>query len=547
MSAAPDLPSSSLRTLRSLSVEVIDESPQNPRKTFGDLGELTDSIRRKGVLSPVLVRPMGERFELVYGHRRLRAARAAGLEEVPAIVAELSDREALEEALVENAQRADVPPLEEAEAFRRLMDDHGLGAEDLAQRTGKSLASIYARLKLCELGPEGREALEAGKLTASTALLVARCAKKDQNHAVAVLEPYEGQPISYRDAVRRLAWAVLRIEDAPFDPADGQLIAGVGPCATCPKNAANQRDLFGTTGDGDVCTDRSCWDEKRAATAHRKIEEGKRAGLKVLSVKETEAKVAGGGDPRTYAQKGEFVPLDQVVLEDPKRRTYREILGATPPPIALAKTRDGDVVEVVKREHVAPVVKELQPRKREPAKDAARGNKANAEDQLHQALEARARAAVAKVVEKRQPNSDDWKLLARIAYRNSELDLAPFAARVGVKLPPAAWLNGRYLDDAGFEKFLAKLFGHQVRALAFEAVLNPLWEDLHFDGKSRDALYREALEHFGVDLGKLEAQVRSELEQPPTPAPVKPPKKKPGGPAAALAKKKPAKKGGRRG
>ncbi len=137
----------------------IDDSPSNPRKTFRDLQEPADDIRRRGVLQPVLVRPAGERYELVFGTRRVRAARLAGVGAIPATVRSMTDAEVLEPHLIEHAQRADIHPLEEADGSRALHEPHGLAIEAIAARTGKSTAHLYARLTLCALGPAGRTAV----------------------------------------------------------------------------------------------------------------------------------------------------------------------------------------------------------------------------------------------------------------------------------------------------------------------------------------------------------------------------------------------------
>src|SRR6266446_24067 len=113
-----------------LPVAKVSESKSNPRKSFGDMAELIESVRTKGVLVPVLCRPSADGWELVFGARRLRAAQAAGLAEIPAIVREITDREVLEVQVIENLQRADVHPLEEAEGFKALHEQYGVPMEE---------------------------------------------------------------------------------------------------------------------------------------------------------------------------------------------------------------------------------------------------------------------------------------------------------------------------------------------------------------------------------------------------------------------------------
>ncbi len=152
----------------------LHESPSNPRKAFGDLTELTDSIKSVGILQPLVARHVGKQLELVVGHRRLRAAKKAGLKEVPVQVRDLTDAEALEVQLVENVQREDIHPMEEAEAYDQLQKEYSYSVDQVADRVGKTRATVYARMKLLDLEPPARKAFLAGKLNPSVALDVAR-------------------------------------------------------------------------------------------------------------------------------------------------------------------------------------------------------------------------------------------------------------------------------------------------------------------------------------------------------------------------------------
>ncbi|MGB9868001.1 MAG: ParB/RepB/Spo0J family partition protein [Bacillota bacterium] len=150
-------------------VEVVRIVPNRyqPRKEFDEKGleELAESIRAHGIVQPVVVRKVGEEFELVAGERRWRAAAKAGLERIPAIVRQLSDAELVEVALIENLQREDLNPIEEAEAYRRLADEFGLSQEEVARRVGKSRPQVANTLRLLELPERVREAVRRGELT----------------------------------------------------------------------------------------------------------------------------------------------------------------------------------------------------------------------------------------------------------------------------------------------------------------------------------------------------------------------------------------------
>jgi ParB family chromosome partitioning protein len=150
-----------------VSVDQIRPNPFQPRRSFAPerLEELAESIRARGVLSPVILRRWGDGYELVAGERRWRAAKAAGLKTIPALIQEVSSDEVLEIALIENLQREDLNPLEEAEAYQRLMQEHGLTQEEISRRVGKDRASIANTLRLLNLPPQLKEDLLAGRIT----------------------------------------------------------------------------------------------------------------------------------------------------------------------------------------------------------------------------------------------------------------------------------------------------------------------------------------------------------------------------------------------
>src|SRR5690606_29768782 len=159
--------------VRRVPIEFLRPNAVQPRRHFGEdeLAALTESIRAKGVLQPLLVRRLGGdgHYEIIAGERRWRAAQRAGCHELPVVVYELSDREALEVALLENVQRQDLTPLEEAEGYRRLIDDFGHTQEELARVLGKSRSHIANLIRLLALPVPVRTMLESGELTAGHA------------------------------------------------------------------------------------------------------------------------------------------------------------------------------------------------------------------------------------------------------------------------------------------------------------------------------------------------------------------------------------------
>lgn len=159
--------------IKRLPVDFVIPNRANPRREFDDaqLEELTNSVREKGVMQPLLVRPSDDPnvFELIAGERRWRAAQRAGLHEVPVIVREVDDREALELAIIENVQRADLNPVEEAMGYEQLLEQFGYTQSDLAQVIGKSRSHVANTLRLMKLPEDVRVMLASGDLTAGHA------------------------------------------------------------------------------------------------------------------------------------------------------------------------------------------------------------------------------------------------------------------------------------------------------------------------------------------------------------------------------------------
>jgi ParB family chromosome partitioning protein len=158
----------------SVSPEEVVPNPEQPRRYFDDeaLDALADSIRRHGLLQPLVVRRVAGRYELIAGERRLRAATKAGLERVPVIIREARPEDRLELALIENLQRENLTPLEEAEAYRHLIDDYGLTQEEVAERVGKSRPAVTNTLRLLALPDAVKAQLEGGELSAGHARAV---------------------------------------------------------------------------------------------------------------------------------------------------------------------------------------------------------------------------------------------------------------------------------------------------------------------------------------------------------------------------------------
>lgn len=154
-----------------IEIDKITRNPNQPRKNFDEtaLQELADSIKQNGVLQPILVRKVGIKYQIVAGERRYQASKLAGLNEIPAVVRDIDDKEVFQLALVENLQRSDLSPMEEAKGYRQLIDSQGLTQEGLAKILSKSRSAIANTLRLMDLPTVVQEMIEQGLLTAGHA------------------------------------------------------------------------------------------------------------------------------------------------------------------------------------------------------------------------------------------------------------------------------------------------------------------------------------------------------------------------------------------
>lgn len=213
-----------------VSIDLVDPNPDQPRTSFEEtsLSSLAASIAEVGVLQPLVVRSTeAGRFVLIAGERRLRASRLAGLTLVPIIVRDPSDSGSLTEALIENLQREDLSPLEEAAAYQQLLERFEMTHQEVGERVGRSRAAISNTVRLLQLDPHLQGLLESGKLTAGHAR--ALLAVEDTAYAVHI-----------GDRAAAEGWSVRQVEDAVrLRKSDGVPISGSpGPAETPPRPAA---------------------------------------------------------------------------------------------------------------------------------------------------------------------------------------------------------------------------------------------------------------------------------------------------------------------
>jgi ParB family chromosome partitioning protein len=189
---------------RVIPIELIDPNPNQPRQVMGDLSELIASIAEKGIIEPLVVRPRGDRFQIIAGERRYQASVQIGLRELPVVIRDVDDTEMLELALIENLQRKDLTPFEEAEALRGLAEGCGYTHEDLARRLGKSRTSVTESLTLNAMPDEVRNLSRLADIS-SKSLLLQVVRQSSPEKMTALIERIAGQGGATRQQLREAA------------------------------------------------------------------------------------------------------------------------------------------------------------------------------------------------------------------------------------------------------------------------------------------------------------------------------------------------------
>ena len=228
-------PAEPVDAVRLLPIGQIDPNREQPRRSFDEaaLNELAASIRAVGVLQPIIVAPAGERYTIIAGERRYRASRLAELDAIPAIVRDWDSQKRLEAALIENLQRDDLNPVEEAAGVRRLMDEAGLTQEKVAERLGKSRPAVANLLRLLTLPDSVKQLLTSGKLSAG--------------HARALVTVDPRRQVQLANLTVQQGWSVRQLERICAQPVKPEL-----PKPRRPRDAqigeleSMARELFGT-------------------------------------------------------------------------------------------------------------------------------------------------------------------------------------------------------------------------------------------------------------------------------------------------------------
>jgi ParB/RepB/Spo0J family partition protein len=521
----------------SIPLSLVDPSPANPRKYFNPdhLKELAASIKEKGVVEPVLLRPRGERYELIAGERRYRAAKMAGLAEIPAIVRDLDDKAAFELMMIENLQRSDLLAVEEGEGYLTMKREFGYDVDAIADKVKKTRATVYARMKLAgALCAKVRELWGKHLEVSDSVMLAIARIPVDEIQVKAfneVWRGHDGEPMSFRYAVDHITRHYqLELDRAPFDREDTTLLPDAGACTTCEFRTGNQADfqkaLFreaGLTGkkprgaDPDICTKPPCFQAKKDAAAKRREQEAVAAGAEVLSsagaAKIFDTRFQYGSQPSSLKNDAKYLRLADEPREYGKyNTTYRQLLGKKwTPPITIARDpKTGDVVELVLKTDVAKSLKALGVAKPSGSQDSySVQQRAEAEKRkLERAIEA-------AIVDEARPRLAKLKLstaMLRIVTKARCFDVMNYAEgmeavfkRRGLKYP------GWNLRQAAIVKFVDGLSDGEMVLVVAELQFS--FRNLEQRCNGEKDLVRQLAELVGVDVAGIEKRMRDEVAE----------------------------------
>src|ERR1700690_813168 len=494
---------------RNLPLAVLTESATNPRRIFEDaaLKELAESIRSQGVLSPLLVRPLtGQSFEIVFGARRYRAAQMAEAATVPVRIKNLSDAEALEAQLIENLQRRDVHPMEEANGFRALLnlEEPKYSVEQIAAKVGKTPAYCASRLRLTELAPVVVEAFYREEIGVGHALLLAKLQPDQQEQALSACfkEDWSNGGQKAKRVllpVRNLQFWIesnilLILKLAPFDKRDAQLVPAAGSCVDCPKRTGHNKLLFADVRQ-DACTDPNCYHAKVDAHVAKTVA----AKPKIVQIS-----TAYGQQQESSAT----LPRNKYTEIRPEKPTTKE--EATRPEFKMCKyTTDAVVSDGIDKGEIRKVCPEPtcpvhHPKKQSSADDTkwkAEQEKERREAAIANTIGIRILAAITAAVPVRLMKRDLLFVVERLASLLDENRLAVVARQHGIK-------------KATDSDSIGKLFAAYLRR-AEESALGGLLVEitiLHAAVRQNPTeVLRDAAATYKVDVDAISLKVKQEF------------------------------------
>jgi ParB family chromosome partitioning protein len=502
----------------------IAESSTNPRRSFTGMAELTASVQAHGVLVPILVRPVNGHvdaqsrnalairgtdtpdFEIVAGARRFRAAEAAGLADIPVRIREMTDDEALELQVVENLQREDVHPMEEALGYQKLVERPGYDVAAIAAKVGRSESYVYQRMKLLDLIKPVEEAFLENSITAGHAVLIARLSPKDQAEALDNCRDQhrrdtDGRPMLC--GVRELAAFIssnihLDLHSAAFKKDDPDLLPAAGACTSCVKRTGFVPHLWPDIAHKDTCTDRHCYQDKLRAHISAKKAKLEKAGP-VFQISTHYQRTPGEG--KEILPQGEYREVD---AGDKCEHARKALVVSGYHDVGKVKTVCSDPQCKIHRQYGRAARDPKEAAKEKKAKEAARREETRRERillgiiALPPARFSREDKELVTSAFIREMQSDDCKdILKRHGWEPKKASYGGADQREGVR----SQIQG--LSDSGLQSLLIEL------SLQNEM---KVWV---YGNQTKTKLLENTAERYGVDVAAIERQLQIETEDTP--------------------------------
>jgi ParB family chromosome partitioning protein len=479
-----------------------DHRKHTDRKAFDDL---VASVQQHGVLEPLLVRPIDGKFEVVAGRRRLAAAKVAKVENVPVRVKVLTDDEATEVSIVENLQREDVHPLDEADGYARLLHRAGR-IDDVAARVGKSVPYVAARLSLTRLIPAWREPYEKGLLEFSGARALARLSETGQKRL-------RGEYRSLREAIstERLEDLIRRdimldLSGAPWKKDDAELVPAAGACAVCPKRTGAVPALFPEFTKGDHCTDPACFEAKMIMHINRALA----ADPTIVLLSDGWSR---GMDEKPWAGK-KLLTLDRYGSGDAKEAKQGSCEHVVPG-IIVTGERCGQRVHVCANLRTVPSCKVHG---RQVSAQSAQARAGQAKARQEREIEQRTLAAIAEAVRKvaAKHKEPDWldpgdiRSLAMFVTMRAEQNVERALCKLFEIEPDKRGGYGAF--DAGMKKWIKGSPVGDVTAFVITAAAAADLLTLRWRGGQANDTTRALAIRYGVNLDAVAQEVAAEFK-----------------------------------
>ncbi|WP_437647816.1 ParB/RepB/Spo0J family partition protein [Sorangium sp. So ce362] len=507
-------------------VDRLRASPTQPRTRNRDGADLVESVREHGVLEPLWIRSstVEGSYEIIFGERRWSASKLAGLATVPAELRDdLSSEDIVALQLIENGQREDVSPLDEARSYRLLQQRFGRATHEIARLVNKPEARVLRRLRLLTLPEDAQRALEGGSLQVRSAEALARIQHPgDRNAAVLRVLASEMSPPEVTRMVEREF--MLRLAAAQFDRDDPALVPDAGACGGCPKRSGAQMLLYAEAGEEeDRCADRSCFEEKKLAHWQRVAAGGLSRGVRVVEGEEAARLFPAGHLSGKAAQ--EFHELDDPcymvgrdfaavssdaddaeaeVAKPPRAPTWRDALRGLDVPVTLVRDPTGGVHELVPREAAVLALDSAgklpaSPPAPEEPRIAPNAGRTTAEARIARAAQEaayeKALAAVAEQAAETKPSLSFWRFLVALLLEVvGPWNLSDVIERRKIEVR----------DDESEEKAVRRhvtgVKEPEARALAIEILVGSQGDVSY---ARRDSALHMAATFYGVDLKRI--------------------------------------------